>query len=311
MWIAKQIARYGNLFEKSHLHSITKQVKDVLRVRGLLENAPYIVLEGNRVDLPSDTFLANVSLLKEHQYCQFYDVHYNRFYLGTPLLRIISESFFIQLGQALYYVHTNEPLMRPARSPIFARTDGSYILEPIVSETLRELEGTEGIERGVLHNHMIKNVIDNSDEIKLDRLRYKELLKVVEGKLAVFEDHIRIVEQGLREKAERRVRLFSSFMVAQVAVLHYFIYFNLSWDIMEPVTVILGNFDLLVAYYFFLLRGRPYSPENWKESIVQHRRLKHLERQGVDTAKYEELLDIRDDFKMRLGLLSKNPLAVL
>jgi hypothetical protein len=56
------------------------------------------------------------------------------------------------------------------------------------------------------------------------------------------------------------VKLFTSVLIAQAAALHYFIYFNLSWDIMEPVTVILGNFDLFFAYYFFLIKGRQFSP---------------------------------------------------
>jgi hypothetical protein len=80
----------------------------------------------------------------------------------------------------------------------------------------------------------------------------------------------------LKEKAEKRVKLFSTFIFTQVAVLHYFIYFNLSWDIMEPVTVILGNIDLLVAYYFFLLKGQNYSPETWKNSIVTGKRMRYL-----------------------------------
>ena len=66
---------------------------------------------------------------------------------------------------------------------IYGKTGGSFMIEPIVKETLRELEGVEFMERGVLHNHMMKNVIDNSDELKLDKIRYKELLKVVEAKV--------------------------------------------------------------------------------------------------------------------------------
>lgn len=120
-----------------------------------------------------------------------------------------------------------------------------------------------------------------------------------------------MIEERLKVKAEKRVKLFSTFIFAQVAILHYFIYFNLSWDIMEPVTVILANFDILVAYYFFLLKGQNYSPETWKNSIIASKRLKYLEKEGVDVRKYEELVEIRDDLKMRLGLLSKNPLIVL
>lgn len=134
---------------------------------------------------------------------------------------------------------------------------------------------------------MMKNVIDNSDELKLDKIRYKELLKVVEAKIALLEEHIKIVEQRLKEKAEKRVKLFSTFIISQLAILHYFIYFNLSWDIMEPVTVILGNFDLFTAYYFFLLKGESYSPEAWKNAIIKQRRLKECRKQGIETEKYE------------------------
>jgi hypothetical protein len=59
---------------------------------------------------------------------------------------------------------------------------------------------------------------------------------------------------------------------------------------MEPVTVILANIDLFAAYYFFLLKGQNYSPENWEKAIIKRKRLGYLEKQGVDTRKYEELL---------------------
>jgi hypothetical protein len=40
---------------------------------------------------------------------------------------------------------------------------------------------------------MMKNVVDSSDNIKVDKLRYKELLKVVESKISVFEESISVV----------------------------------------------------------------------------------------------------------------------
>lgn len=45
---------------------------------------------------------------------------------------------------------------------------------------------------------MMKNVVDGSDNIKLDKLRYKELLKVVMAKIAAFDESIRIIEQRLK-----------------------------------------------------------------------------------------------------------------
>lgn len=45
---------------------------------------------------------------------------------------------------------------------------------------------------------MMKNVVDGSDNIKLDKLRYKELLKVVEAKIESIDESIRAIEQKLR-----------------------------------------------------------------------------------------------------------------
>ena len=53
--------------------------------------------------------------------------------------------------------------------------------------------------------------------------------------------------------------MFTSFIMAEIALIHYFIYFNLSWDIMEPITVILANIDLMIGYWFFIIKGRPFS----------------------------------------------------
>lgn len=47
------------------------------------------------------------------------------------------------------------------------------MIEAVVGETIRELEGIDNVERWALYNQMMKNVVDNSDEIKLDKLRYK------------------------------------------------------------------------------------------------------------------------------------------
>lgn len=76
-------------------------------------------------------------------------------------------------------------------------------------------------------------------------------------------------------------------MVSQVAILHYFIYFSLSWDIMEPVTVILGNFDLFFGYYYFIVRGKDFSFENFEKGIIEARLNKYLKKNGVDVDKYE------------------------
>jgi hypothetical protein len=80
-----------------------------------------------------------------------------------------------------------------------------------------------------------------------------------------MEVSIREAEEKLQQTTKRRVKWFTNFIIAEVAILHYFIYFNLSWDIMEPVTVLLANIDIMAAYWFFILKGKTFSPEGWQK----------------------------------------------
>ena len=106
--------------------------------------------------------------------------------------------------------------------------------------------------------------MDHSLGLKLDKNIIKELLKVLQKKIAEYDEEIREAELKLEQKAHKRVRWFTNFMIAELALLHYFIYFNLSWDIMEPITVIILNLDIMTAYWFFILKGTPFTPSNWK-----------------------------------------------
>ena len=57
------------------------------------------------------------------------------------------------------------------------------------------------------------------------------------------------------------MKYFTTFILSQYAFVHWLIYFHLSWDIMEPVTVLLANIDLLIGYYFFVFKGKNYTLE--------------------------------------------------
>ena len=89
------------------------------------------------------------------------------------------------------------------------------------------------------------------------------------------------------KKASKRVRWFTNFLLAQYGILHYFIYFHLSWDIIEPITCVLANVDLFVAYYFFILKGRDYSLQEIRQSYMKERKFSSLRKNGVDVDKYQ------------------------
>lgn len=68
--------------------------------------------------------------------------------------------------------------------------------------------------------------------------------------------------------------------------MHYYIYQHLSWDIMEPITIILANFDLFIGYLFFVLRGRDWTLGGLQSSYVDQK-TNYLKKYGIDSDKYQ------------------------
>ncbi len=73
------------------------------------------------------------------------------------------------------------------------------------------------------------------------------------------------------------------------------------------MTVIIGNIDIMMAYWFFILKGKNFSPEGWQQEIFNKKKFRHLLKEGIDVPKYEEYLSIREYLKSRLGLLTRSP----
>lgn len=102
----------------------------------------------------------------------------------------------------------------------------------------------------------------------------------------MFDEEIKQVMQKLEKRSDRMLRYFTNFLIGQYAIVHFFIYFHLSWDIMEPITIILMNFDLFVAYYFFILKGRSWSLEGIQRSFMDRNKSSILRKHGVNMKKY-------------------------
>ena len=110
-----------------------------------------------------------------------------------------------------------------------------------------------------MHNLLLENLLKHGMKFKVEKVRYKELLKIVNRKIDSFEEEIREVYVKVEKKSAKTMRRFTNFLLAQYGFVHYLIYFRYSWDILEPVTCILANFDIFCAYYFFIMKGRSWS----------------------------------------------------
>lgn len=109
--------------------------------------------------------------------------------------------------------------------------------------------------------------MDKSLMIKIEKIRMKELLKVIDGRIEELNEQIKTISEIALRKSVQKTKLFSAFILIQYGFVHYLIYYHLSWDIMEPITVLLGNMDLFLAYYFFVFKDRPYTLHQIQQNI--------------------------------------------
>ena len=87
----------------------------------------------------------------------------------------------------MYFVMNNEPLIAMSNNPEYSMTNGPAILEPICRASLNDIDDYKNITNKVVRNILFKNTMQEALELKIAKIRYKELLKIVNDKLEVFE----------------------------------------------------------------------------------------------------------------------------
>lgn len=108
----------------------------------------------------------------------------------------------------------------------------------------------------------------------------------MEDKIEYYDKAWQPIERKLRRRAERRVKMLMTLMAAQFAVVNYCVYFYLSWDIMEPMTVLIGNMEVLIAYYFFVLRRKEFTFKKVSESYFENKKSKVMMKEAFNFEHY-------------------------
>jgi hypothetical protein len=93
----------------------------------------------------------------------------------------------------------------------------------------------------------------------------------MEKKREKFETEKEKIVQQLEKKANRRLKFIFSFIFTQILATQYGTYVAFSWDIIEPVTCLLGIFDLIIAYIFWLSTNQGYEFSTTFSSYVNSR----------------------------------------
>lgn len=111
----------------------------------------------------------------------------------------------------------------------------------------------------------------------------------------------------LERKAHRTATTYLwlgfGYCVVQAVIVARLTWWELSWDVMEPVTYMLTFATVLIGYSYFVLTGSEYTFEGLRKTLEKRKLAKLIRKQNFDEKTYEKLqqaLQVRRDEVQRL-----------
>lgn len=153
---------------------------------------------------------------------------------------------------------------------MFLGKNSSYIIGNFAKNLINELKNlpSEKI-NGSFLTITVKKLLG---EMALKEKTYEKDLDLQVNCLENRLKYLRIKQQeaikDYEKKGKKRVNYFLAFLTAQIALIQYGTYVAFSWDIIEPITCLLGVIDLIIAYTFWLRSEKDYSFEEVKNNYV-------------------------------------------
>ncbi|CAD7697567.1 unnamed protein product [Ostreobium quekettii] len=89
-------------------------------------------------------------------------------------------------------------------------------------------------------------------------------------------------------------------LVLQFALFFRLTYWELSWDVMEPVGYFASLGMSILAYAYFLITREDFATQSLRERIRKHFVNKELKRKNIDVTRYQELLSSIHKFERYL-----------
>eukprot|EP01017_Pseudomicrothorax_dubius_P007847 TRINITY_DN12506_c0_g1_i1.p2 TRINITY_DN12506_c0_g1~~TRINITY_DN12506_c0_g1_i1.p2 ORF type:complete len:376 (+),score=93.56 TRINITY_DN12506_c0_g1_i1:23-1129(+) len=230
---------------------------------------------------------------------------------STPMAAVLNDDFYLRLNDNEMY-----SVLLAVNASVFYDMQRYNLDEIPLNQVCRKL-GQSSMDTAVITKFLAKSLryvesaTANENTVTRDELRYllekammsiaserrsgsEVLLKkkeVLTKKLALLLENKTEADRILAAKGRRKVKLLATAMFIQMALVQYGTYVAFSWDIMEPLTCLLGIFDLFVAYSFWLWTDMPYSLEAVQQRFIERNRTRVYRRQRVET---EEILQCRE-----------------
>lgn len=127
---------------------------------------------------------------------------------------------------------------------------------------------------GTINAQTLKKLIQSkilTDNIKLktDMKRIDDMLKILYAKKGMIDNLKAEVKGRVEKRSSRRLKYFYSLILAQLAFTQYGTYVKYSWDIMEPICLLFGIMDSILAYAYWMSNNNDYSLEQIEGSYYE------------------------------------------
>ena len=223
----------------------------------------------------------------------------------APTILLLRENFLLKINEEWYSVisETEDPLFSVkadhtlSEKTIFALCQNAgyslrqtATLGKFISSLANDLSDHK---HNQVDSHIIKaitekNLYERAIEAKNHIEQIDNKLNFLRKKLADFEELASTAEAKLLVRAKKRLKWFSGLIFTQLLAIQYGTYVAFSWDVMEPITCLLGILDVIIAYSFWLSTNRAYSFNNIGLNYIESRRKKAYRKIGIDTEEIEE-----------------------
>ena len=290
--LRRTVLSRGMLVSKYHGHRMSYD--DVVRLKQTEKGTLYTMINGNTLIFPGDVLLQDLKLsimqgndifkinILSKEGLPFHDT--------TPLKFITEDSFSIVINETdKYYVmkFEDEDILDNYSMRIrdgmlqdilvsFGSSDSKRgILCPLVNQIVDDILKQKN-SQGKISGYNVRKIIEN--KIMMDSIDIKNELATVEQLIVVLENKKQLLttireeaERKIEVKSKRRLKMLYSLILAQMAFTQYGTYVKYSWDIMEPITLLFGILDGILAYSYWMTRNMDYDLEAFEKAYIDRR----------------------------------------
>ena len=157
-----------------------------------------------------------------------------------------------------------------------------------------------------LTNYMI-DILDPEEKASKQAILFKQKqLEKLQSEKKMLDDKRALLDDKAESSTTRVMWLCVGGMVAQASIVGRLTWWELSWDIMEPVTYLLTYSTSIFALVYFGLTRNEYSYGSFRDRIVHKKKLKFYARNNFDLNYYQKLLKQIEQLNNDLKLLGVN-----